>query len=219
MKNFLVVGLGRFGTSIAKTLYDADSEVLAVDSDEELVQEAINNNIIDNALILDATDENALNEIGAGNFDVAFVGIGSNIQASILATLNLKELGVKKIIAKAINKSHGKVLTKIGATEVVYPEEYMGNRTALLALNPNLMEHMRLSQDFLLVEFKAPESFFGKNLLELNVRASYNINVVGIRKANGDLNSTPRATSVIERGDTLLVITDSKTTKELELIK
>ncbi|MCK5780407.1 MAG: TrkA family potassium uptake protein [Psychrilyobacter sp.] len=219
MKNYLVIGLGRFGSSIAHTLYEADSEVLAVDSSEELVQEAINNNLIDNALILDATDENALNEIGAGNFDVAFVGIGSNIQASIMATLNLKELGVKEIIAKAINKNHGKVLEKIGATEVIYPEEFMGKRIAMLSMDPNLMEHMRLSKDFLLVEFKAPDSFFGKNLLELDVRASYNVNVVGIRKANGDLNSSPRATSVIERGDTLLVITDSKTSKELELIK
>ena len=219
MKNYLVIGLGRFGSSIAHTLYEADEEVLAVDTSEELVQEAINNNIVDNALILDATDENALKEIGAGNFDVAFVGIGSNIQASIMATLNLKELGVKKIIAKAINKSHGKVLKKIGATEVIYPEEYMGHRIAMLAMEPNMMEHMRFSKDFLLVEFKAPASFLSKNLIELDVRASYNINIVGIKKSTGELNSSPRGTSVIEKGDTLLVITDSKTARELKELK
>jgi trk system potassium uptake protein TrkA len=219
MKSFLVIGLGRFGLSVAHTLYKADSEVLAIDTSEELVQEAINNNYIDNALVLDATDENALKEIGAANFEIAFVGIGSNIQASIMATLNLKEIGVKKIIAKAINKSHGKVLKKIGADEVVYPEEYMGNRIAMLALEPNMMEHMRFSKNFLLVEFKAPESFYGKNLMELGVRDSYNINIVGIKKADGELNSSPRATSVIERGDTLLVITDAKTARELEALK
>jgi trk system potassium uptake protein TrkA len=219
MKSYLVIGLGRFGTSIAKTLYEADSEVLAIDTDEELVQEAINNNIVDNAMILDATDENALKEIGASNFDVAFIGIGSNIQASIMTTLNLKELGVKKIIAKAVTKSHGKVLKKIGADEVIYPEEYMGHRIAMLAMEPNMMEHLRFSKDFLLVEFKAPSSFLGKNLMELGVRNSYNINIVGIKKSNGDLNSSPRATSVIEKGDTLLVITNSKTARELENLK
>ncbi len=219
MKNYLVIGLGRFGTSVTKTLYDADCEVLAIDTDEELVQEAINNNIVDNALILDATDENALKEIGASNFDIAFIGIGSNIQASIMATLNLKELGVKKIIAKAVTKSHGKVLKKIGADEVVYPEEYMGTRIAMLAMEPNMIEHLRFSKDFLLVEFKAPPSFLGKNLMELGVRDLYNINIVGIKKSNGDLNSSPRATSVIEKGDTLLVITNSKTARELENLK
>ena len=219
MKNYLVIGLGRFGTSVTKTLYDADCEVLAIDTNEELVQEAINNNIVDNALILDATDENALKEIGASNFDIAFIGIGSNIQASIMATLNLKELGVKKIIAKAVTKSHGKVLKKIGADEVVYPEEYMGTRIAMLAMEPNMIEHLRFSKDFLLVEFKAPPSFLGKNLMELGVRDLYNINIVGIKKSNGDLNSSPRATSVIEKGDTLLVITNSKTARELENLK
>ncbi|OQY40926.1 MAG: potassium transporter KtrA [Fusobacteriia bacterium 4572_74] len=219
MKSYLVVGLGRFGLSIAQTLYEADSEVLAIDTNEELIQEAINNNIIDNALILDATDENALKEIGASNFDIAFVGIGSNIQGSIMTTLNLKELGVKKIIAKALTKSHGKVLKKIGADEVIYPEEYMGHKIAMLAMEPNMMEHMRFSKDFLLVEFKAPSSFWGKNLMELGARDSYNINIVGIKKSDGELNSSPRATSVIEKGDTLLVITDSKTSRELEKLK
>jgi trk system potassium uptake protein TrkA len=219
MKSYLVIGLGRFGSSIAKTLYDEDVEVLAIDRNEDLVQEAINNNILDNALTLDATDENALKEIGVSNFDVAFVGIGSNIQASILATLNLKELGVKRIIAKAINKNHGKVLKKIGADEVVYPEEYMGRRVAMIAIEPNMIEHMRFSKDFLLVELKAPPSFYNKNLMELGVRNSYNINIVGIKKPNGELNSSPRATSVIEKGDTLLVITNAKTARELENLK
>ena len=219
MKSYLVIGLGRFGSSIAQTLYEADREVLAIDINEELVQEAINNNIVDNAIVLDATDENTLKEIGASNFDIGFVGIGSNIQASIMATLNLKEIGVKKIIAKAINKSHGKVLKKIGADEVIYPEEYMGHRIAMLAMEPNMIEHLRFSKDFLLVEFKAPSSFWGKDLMELGVRNKYNVNIVGIKKMDGVLNPSPRATSVIEKGDTLLVITDSKTARELENLK
>lgn len=218
-KQYLVIGLGRFGTSVAKTLYEADADVLAIDTDEDLVQEAINNNIVDNAVTLDATDEKELLGIGAANFDVAFVCIGSNQQASIIITLILKELGVKNIIAKAVTKTHGKVLEKIGANKVIYPEEYMGKRVALLAMEPNMIEHLRFSQDFLLLEVKAPSVFWGKNLMELGVRNKYSVNIVGIKKSNGILNASPKADSVIEKGDVLLVITDSKTANQLESMK
>jgi trk system potassium uptake protein TrkA len=218
-KQYLVIGLGRFGTSVAKTLYEAGEDVLAVDIDEDLVQEAVNNNIVDNAVTLDVADERAMKEIGAGNFDVAFVCIGSNLQSSIIITLILQEMGVKSIIAKAVSKSHGKVLGKIGATKVIYPEEYMGKRVALLAMEPNMIEHLRFSQDFLLVEIKAPSIFWDKTLMELGIRNKYNVNIVGIKKSNGLLDPTPRADSVIEKDDILLVITDAKTAKQLEDLK
>ncbi|WP_319370984.1 TrkA family potassium uptake protein [uncultured Ilyobacter sp.] len=218
-KQYLVIGLGRFGTSVAKTLYEAGEDVLAIDIDEDLVQEAVNNNIVDNAVTLDVADERAMKEIGAGNFDVAFVCIGSNLQSSIIITLILQEMGVKTIIAKAVTKSHGKVLGKIGATRVVYPEEYMGKRVALLAMEPNMIEHLRFSQDFLLVEIKAPSIFWDKTLMELGIRNKYNVNIVGIKKSNGTLDPTPKADSVIEKDDILLVITDAKTAKQLEDLK
>ena len=218
-KQFLVIGLGRFGTSVAKTLYEADADIVAIDKTEDLVQEAINNEIVDNAVTLDATDEKELNAIGAGNFDVAFVCIGSNQQASIIVTLILKELGVKNIIAKAVTKTHGKVLEKIGADKVIYPEEYMGKRVALLALEPNMIEHLRFSQDFLLIEVKAPSVFWGKSLMELGVRKKYSVNIVGVKKSNGRLNASPTADTVIENGDVLLVITDSKTASQLQNLK
>ncbi|WP_320046195.1 TrkA family potassium uptake protein [uncultured Ilyobacter sp.] len=218
-KQYLVIGLGRFGTSVAKTLYEAGEDVLAVDIDEDLVQEAVNNSIVDNAVTLDVADERAMKEIGAGNFDVAFVCIGSNLQSSIIITLILQEMGVKNIIAKAVSKSHGKVLGKIGATKVIYPEEYMGKRVALLAMEPNMIEHLRFSQDFLLVEVKAPSIFWNKTLMELGIRNKYNVNIVGIKKGNGTLDPTPRADSVIEKDDILLVITDAKTAKQLEDLK
>ncbi|WP_372712896.1 TrkA family potassium uptake protein [Ilyobacter sp.] len=218
-KQYLVIGLGRFGTSVAKTLYEAGEDVLAVDIDEDLVQEAVNNNIVDNAVTLDVADERAMKEIGAGNFDVAFVCIGSNLQSSIIITLILQEMGVKSIIAKAVSKSHGKVLGKIGATKVIYPEEYMGKRVALLAMEPNMIEHLRFSQDFLLVEIKAPSIFWDKTLMELGIRNKYNVNIVGIKKSNGLLDPTPRADSIIEKDDILLVITDAKTAKQLEDLK
>ena len=200
------------------SLWNSDCAV-AIDDNEDLVQEAINNDIVDNGVTLDATDEKEMSAIGAGNFDVAFVCIGSNQQASIIVTLILKELGVKKIIAKAVTKIHGKVLEKIGADKVIYPEEYMGKRVALLAMEPNMIEHLRFSQDFLLLEVKAPSVFWGKSLLELGVRKKYSVNIVGIKKTNGVLNASPKADTVIENGDVLLVITDAKTANQLQNLK
>jgi trk system potassium uptake protein TrkA len=219
MKQYLVVGLGRFGSSIAKTLYEADEDVLAIDMDEDIVQDAINNDIVDNAVALDATDEKAMAQLGVEHFDVAFVCMGSNIQASIIITLLLKEMGIPKLICKAIKKSHGKVLRKIGADEVIYPEEYMGRRIALAAMEPNVIEHIRFSKDFLLVEIKAPAIFENKSLLELNIRNNYNVNVVGVKREDGTLNANPTANTVVRSGDVLIVVTDAKTAHTLENLK
>lgn len=218
MKQYLVIGLGRFGSSVAQTLYEANEEVLAVDSEEEQVQEAINSNIIENAVVIDATDENQLKDLGVSNFDVAFVCIGA-VEPSIMVTLNLKEMGIKKIIARALTKRHGKVLEKIGASKVIYPEEYMGRRVALFAMEPNMIEHLRFSQDFLLVEIKAPSIFWGKTLMESEIRKKYNVNIVGIKKEDQRFTPNPNANTLIEKGDVLLVITDSKTADYLENLK
>lgn len=218
MKEYLVIGLGKFGNSIAQTLYEANEEVLAVDINEELIQEAINSNIVDNAVVMDATDMKSLKELGVENYDVAFV-CTKDIEASIMITLNLKELGIEKIIAKAVSKSHGKVLAKIGATKIIFPEEYMGKRVAQLAMEPNMIEHLRFSSDFLVLEVKAPSVFWGKTLVELDIRRKYNVNVVGIKKENDSLKPNPLPDSLIEKGDILLVITDTKTADYLENLK
>ncbi len=218
MKQFLVVGLGRFGSSVAQTLYESNEEVLAIDINPETVQEVINDKIVDNAAVLDATDGGAISELGVTQYDVAFVCIGA-IEQSIMVTLNLKELGVKKIIAKAVSKSHGKVLSKIGANNVIYPEEYMGRRVAQLAMEPNMIEHIRFSQDFLLVEIKSPSLFWGKTLIESEIRKNYNATVVGIKKEDETFQPNPSAYTKIERGDILLIITDTKTAEILENLK
>jgi len=215
MKQYLVIGLGRFGTSVAKTLYESNQEVMAVDVSEDLVQDMINDHKVENAMVLDGTDLTSLQEIGAQNFDTAFVCM-RNLEASILTTLNLRELGLSKIIAKAGSKEHGKVLEKIGASKIVYPEEYMGRRIAQLVMEPNMIEHLRFSSDFLLAEIKAPNLFWNKTLIELNVRNKYNANIVGIRKANDIFYPNPAAETLIEKGDILVVITDSKTARTLE---
>ncbi|EGQ80920.1 potassium channel family protein [Fusobacterium animalis] len=210
MKQYLVIGLGRFGTSVAKTLYEAGENILGIDVSEELVQDRINNNILKNAIIGDASDGKILKDIGAENFDVAFVCIG-DIEASVMIALNLKELGIKSIIAKAINKKHGKVLTKIGATEIVYPEEHMGKRIAELTMNTDIIEHLKFTDNFVLVEVKAPSIFWNNSLIKLDVRNKYNINIVGIKKSKGEFLPNPTANVVIEEGDILVIITDKKT--------
>lgn len=218
MKQYLVIGLGRFGTSVAQTLYESNEEVLASDIDEELVQEAINSNIVDNAVVMDATDVKSLKELGVSDYDIAFVCTG-DIEPSIMITLNLKELGIEKIIAKAVSKSHGKVLAKIGATKVIYPEEYMGRRVAQLAMEPNMIEHLRFSSEFLLLEVKAPSVFWGKTMIELDIRKKYNVNVVGIKKEDQSFKPNLSPDTPIEKGDVLLVITDNKTADYLENLK
>lgn len=216
MKQYLIVGLGRFGSSVAQTLYENGENVLGIDVDEDIMQEAINNDLLENGVSVDATDEMTLKNLGVNNFDVAFVCIGTNIQNSILITLTLKELGIPKIIAKAINIAHGKVLSKIGADEVVYPEIYMGKRMALREIEPNILEHVKFSEDHLLVEIKAPSKFENKTLANLKIRNKYNVNIISIKKPGGEMLMTPGGDSMIEKGDTLILMTDAKTAKELE---
>lgn len=219
MANYLVVGLGRFGRSVARTLYENNQDVLAIDDDEETVQQAIDSEVVSEAIALDASDETAIKNVIKDNFDVAFVCIGSNMQASIMATLILKEAGVPKIIAKAQSRAQGKVLEKIGADEIIYPEEFMGKRTANKILRPTIVEHFKLSNKYAVVEVLAPKSFQGKTLIQLDVRKKYGINIIGIKDKNNEVNISPAPDTMIEVGDTLIVVADNKKLNELNRIK
>ncbi len=219
MKQFLVVGMGRFGTSLAKTLYDNGKNILAIDKDEEKIQENINNNTIENAIAVDATDILELKNLGINNFDVAFVCIGKEMQSSILVTLTLKELGIPKIIAKALSKQHGRVLEKVGADEIIYPEIHMGKKVALKEISPNLIEHMQLSNEYTVIEVKAPAKFLNKTLVELDLRKNYNLNIIAIKRENDGMEITPMGDSVLKKGDKIIAIADKKTAKELENLK
>lgn len=216
MKHYLVIGLGRFGSSVAQTLYQHGKHVLAVDADEDCVQELINNEIVENAVTLDATDVRSLKDIGAEDFDTAFVCIGTSTENSILVTLALKEIGVKRVVAKALTDTQAKVLEKVGADEIVFPEAYMGRRTALKEINPNLFEYLHLSDQYLLTEFPAPLSFLGQPLSELKLRRKYHLNVIAIRPASGPLNANPGPDTVLENGDILIVFTDMQSARNLE---
>ena len=152
-KQFLIIGLGRFGSSIAKTIYELGHDVLAIDKDEEKVQEI--SDYVTHAVQMDSTDESILKTLGVTNFDVAVVTIGSNLQDSVMATLILKELGVKYIIAKANNELHAKVLTKIGADKVVLPERDMGTRVAHNLVSSNILDYIELSEEYSILEIEA----------------------------------------------------------------
>lgn len=202
-KVFAVIGLGRFGGSIVKTLVEDGMEVLAIDSDEERVNEYAK--IASHAVVGDTTDENVLRSIGISNFDHVIVAIGENIQSSILTTLILKELGVNYVTVKAQNDYHEKVLRKIGADTVVHPERDMGRRIAHNIVSNNILDYLDLSEEHSIVEIVASEKVNGKSIFDLDIRARYGLNIVAIKRGS-HINVSPNAHDAIHTGDILIVI-------------
>src|SRR5665647_494893 len=194
-KLFAVIGLGRFGTSVALTLQMLGNEVLAIDSDEDRVQKISDQ--VTHVVQADTTDENALHALGLRNFDAVVVAIGANVQANVATTLLLKELGIPYIIAKASNALHGKMLEKIGADRVVYPERDMGQRVAHSLISSNVLDYIELSPSLSLVEVTAPGIFVGHTLQQTNMRALYGVNVVAIKRAD-QLIVPPRPDEIIQ---------------------
>ncbi|MDD3839557.1 MAG: TrkA family potassium uptake protein [Clostridia bacterium] len=213
MKQFVVIGLGRFGSSVARTLYALGHDVLAIDKDEELIQDISDS--VTHAVQADATDENALKSLGIRNFDVAVITIGSDIQASIMITLLAKELGVKYVITKAQNELHAKVLYKIGVDRVVFPERDMGVRVAHNLVSSNILDYIELDPDFSIIEITAISRWIGKTLEELDMRARYGVNVLAIKQGN-DINISPRGDDLIQENDILVVVGSNEDIKRLE---
>ncbi len=214
MKQFVVIGCGRFGASVATSLYSLGYDVLAIDKDEEKIQEISDH--VTHAVQADAIDENALRTLGVRNFDVAVVSIASEMQASIMATLVTKELGVKTVIAKAQNDLHGKVLKKIGADRVVYPEREMGRRVAHNLVSTSIMDYIELAPDYSIVEVSTVKQWEGKTLKELKLPTKYGINVMAIKHGK-DINITPYGDDVITEGDVLIVIGSNEDLRKLEV--
>ncbi|VWL85394.1 potassium channel family protein [Oceanivirga miroungae] len=215
MKNYLVIGLGKFGITIAKTLYDAGNFVLAIDSNLDKVQKVLDEGIVEEAITLDATDENGLGNIAKDSFDAAFVCIGTNVQNSILVTLMLKEMNIKKIICKATTKIQGKVLQKVGATQIVYPEEFMGEKIAYSVMHPSVIEYFNFSDDYCIFDVNIPQKFIGKSLKELDLRHKYMVNVIAIKDKSGTLNITPSPEYEFSENDTLIVLGENKAMGEM----
>jgi trk system potassium uptake protein TrkA len=215
MKQFVIIGIGRFGKAVAERLYDLGEEVLAIDTDEDAIQRISEK--VTHAVTADATDENVLKSLGVRNFDVGVVAIGTDIQSSIIVTLMLKEMGVGYIVSKAQNDTHAKVLLKIGADRVVFPERDMGERVAHNLIGTNILEYIELSEEHSIIEFAVLQGWIGKDLRDLNLRVKYGVTVVAMRNRNEEgINVSPKADTKIKEGDILIVIGDNDDVNKLE---
>lgn len=202
MTQFAVLGLGRFGTAITKNLYSLGMDVLAVDIDEERV-----NNITGYAthtITADASEETVLKTIGIANFDAVIIAIGDNMQASILTSLICKQMGVSYVIAKAQNEKHKTVLEKIGVDYVIVPEDETAQKLATMLANPHLNDMMHLTDNYSIVEVSIPKSWKGKSLLELEIRKSFLVNILIIKRGS-DIISSPSGNTTFISGDSLIV--------------
>ncbi len=216
MRQFAVIGLGRFGFSVAKTLSEKGHQVLGIDIDEDRVQDL--SEIATQAICADATDEKALKAIGLDNIDVAVIGMGDNKEASILTTLILKEMGIKDIVAKAVSEDHRKVLQRVGATKVVAPEKDMGIRVAKSLVSPTVIEHIELSEDSSIAELITPAEYINKKLHDIDIRKRYGLNIIAIKKKmkivskDGEvkeeqkINVSPEPDDTIRKEDILIVV-------------
>lgn len=177
---YVVIGLGRFGFSVAQTLVESGADVLAIDEDEERVQEVSDQ--LPNVVAASGADERTLRGLGVGKADTAIVSCGQSLEDSILSTAVLSAIGVENIVCKAISKVHGDILSRVGATRVVYPEHEMGRRLAESLVNPNVLEHLRLGRDYSIIEILAPKSLVGETLVSSNLRQNFGINVMAVSR-------------------------------------
>ncbi len=206
-KTYAVLGLGIFGSTIAKTLSDYNYDVIAVDDNITCVERIAEFGI--NAVQADITDLAQLRSLGIQDCEHAVVATGSHLEDSIMAIMNLKELGVPHIIAKAKNKKFMQILNKVGADRVVRPEKEMGVRVAKQIISTNIVDLVELDDEYSIIEVKVPESWIGKTLVQLNIRKNFGMNVLGIRKKPGErLSISPGANYVILENDILVVIAD-----------
>jgi trk system potassium uptake protein TrkA len=203
-KNCVVIGLGRFGFSMAQALYDLGHDVLAVDTNEDRVG-AIDP-FVTHAIQTDATDENSLRSLGISNMDVAIIGMGNDIKASILVTILCKDLGVGMVISKAQDDLHGKVLSRVGADKIVFPEREMGLRLAQSITSTNILEYIDLSDEYSIAEVEVLQEWENSTLKELDLRHKYGINIVAIKSADGKVDFSLLGESVLKFEDTLVVI-------------
>ncbi|HOJ09258.1 MAG TPA: TrkA family potassium uptake protein [Clostridiales bacterium] len=215
MKSYLVLGLGRFGESLAKTLSKHGHDILAVDKNEDIVQQFSSE--VTHAIVAESSNEEFLKSVGIKNFDAVIVAIG-DIQSSILTTVLLKELGAKYVLAKASNELHAKVLYKVGVDKVVFPEKDMGIRAANSILYRNIIDVMELFPEYSIMEITVPSTWIGKTIRDLSVRSKFGVNIIALRKIQ-NLNVLPNADAKFDEGDILVVMGKNSDLKALQNLK
>ncbi len=205
MKSFVIIGLGRFGRALATELFRLGHEVLAIDKNPDNVNRIADT--VTHAVVADARDEQVLRSVGARNFDCAVVAFSSETQDNILTTLLLKEAGVRTVIAKGRDELHTRVLEKIGADKVVFPEAEMGGRLAHVISSNNLVDYIEISDEYSIIEMSVPRSWDGKSIRQLDVRARLGINILVVKGGDGrTLSVVPSPDYVVRMGDILVVI-------------
>lgn len=204
MKTFVVIGLGRFGTAVATELCALGHEVLAIDGREENVQAVADR--VTHAVTGDGRDPVVLRALGVRNYDCAIVAVGDDVGNSALITLNLKDLGMKEVVCKAQSHVHRKVLEKIGADRVVFPEHEMGVKLAQGLSHSNLLNFIELSEDYGIVEISPPKSWAGNSIRTLDVRAKFAVNIIAIRGKNGKMTVAPGPDYVVQADDVVITL-------------
>jgi trk system potassium uptake protein TrkA len=205
MKRAVVIGLGIFGYNIARTLFESGFEVVAIDKNKDIIQKIRDHST--KAILADGTDQEIMDEIGIGEDDIAIISFGEDLAAATLITLHLKQMKIKNIIVKAPNEEHKLILEKVGATEVIIPEMDMAKKVAKSLVSPNMMDYIPLSEDYIISEMAPPNSFLGKTIRELGLRAKYSIEVIAVRDVLSEsVHMVPQADFVIKDGEVLVVI-------------
>lgn len=215
-RQYLVIGLGEFGSSAARTLAAAGNEVLGVDIDPALVDE--NADFLTHALQMDATDENALRALGARNFDTAIISIGESVQASALVVMMIKEMGVPYVCAKAGSELHGRLLTRVGADQVIFPEREMGERLAQSLMNSLIADFIGLSGDWAVHELRVPDEWVCHPLSDLHLQERYGISIIAIKRLD-EMVAALTGRDVLREGDRLIVIGRLKDVKRLDAME
>ena len=203
MKSYIVIGLGRFGAEMAVKLYECGEDVLAIDTDEALVDKIADR--VTRAVAADAKDVDVLKKLGAGNFDRAVVAVGSDLAASALITMNLKSLGVSYILCKAHDDTYREILEKLGATRVIIPEREMADKLSLGLTSAGIMEYIEISDEYGIVEMAPPEAWIGKCIRNLDLRRKYNANVIALRQGD-DLCIPPDIDAELDENTTLVML-------------
>ena len=207
MKSFLVLGLGRFGISVAKTLGKLGNEVLAIDKNADKVNDLAED--VTHAIVGDISDESVLKSIGVTNFDAVIVAASENMEVSLMTTMILKELGAKKIIVKSSGELQAKILTKIGADKVVMPEDDTGIKMAQSLTQNGLIDFIELSPEYSIAELAVPSSWCGKSIAQLNVRVRYGVNIIAVKKGDS-INADLSADYVFASEDVVVAIGSNK---------
>jgi trk system potassium uptake protein TrkA len=205
MKRAIVIGLGIFGHNIARDLFENGFEVVAIDKNKDAIQRI--RDYSTKAVLADGTDKEVMEELGIQEDDIAIISFGEDLAASTLITLHLRQLKVKNIIVKAPNEEHKMILEKVGATDVIIPEMDVAKKVAKSLISPNMMDYIPLSEDYIISEMAPPNSFLGKTIRELGLRAKYHIEVIAVRDVISDnVHMVPQADFVIKDGEVLVVI-------------